>query len=138
MSVVFIIFQSELQQARQQNMTYNGVTCGRMLGHLYAAEALVLLDKISDAIGHLNPEHVKDHTLTFPSAEKEADWEKADMGAEQHKPLNEAESNQHYQAMHRMCTVSHKKAVLNAVSSNSICYVCVQLGSPTHLRRLER
>ncbi|XP_069676719.1 CCR4-NOT transcription complex subunit 10-like isoform X2 [Periplaneta americana] len=59
----------------------------RMLGHLYAAEALVLLDKISDAIEHLNPEHVKELTQMFPPNEKDADREKADIGTEQHKPL---------------------------------------------------
>ena len=90
-------------------MTYNGVTCGRMLGHLYAAEALVLLDKISDAIGHLNPDHVKDLTLIVPPAEKDVDREKADMGTEQHKPLKgEAESNQHYQAMHNVRSISQE------------------------------
>ena len=90
-------------------MTYNGVTCGRMLGHLYAAEALVLLDKISDAIGHLNPEHVKDLTLIVPSAEKDLDREKADMGTEQHKPLKgEAESNEHYQSVHRVRSIAQE------------------------------
>lgn len=58
-----------------------------MLGHLYAAEALVLLDKISDAIGHLNPEHVKELTLLAPCTEKDIDREKADIGTEQHTPL---------------------------------------------------
>jgi hypothetical protein len=58
-----------------------------MLGHLYAAEALVLLDKISDAIEHLNPEHVKELTLMAPPPEKDVDREKADIGTEQQKPL---------------------------------------------------
>ena len=58
-----------------------------MLGHLYAAEALILLDKISDSIEHLNPEHVKELTLVYPPPEKEVDREKGDIGAEQHKPL---------------------------------------------------
>ena len=71
----------------------NVVYCYRMLGHLYAAEALVLLDKISDAIEHLNPEHVKELTLVFPPPEKEIDREKADIGTEQHKPLR---GNNHY------------------------------------------
>jgi CCR4-NOT transcription complex subunit 10 len=67
---------------------------GRMLGHLYAAEALVLLDKISDAIEHLNPEHIKELTLMFPSPEKDVDREKLDNGTEQHKPLKgESEYN---------------------------------------------
>jgi len=90
-------------------MTYNGVTCGRMLGHLYAAEALVLLDKISDAIGHLNPELVKDLTLIVPPAEKDVEREKADMGTEQHKPLKgEADSNHHNQTMHRVHSISQE------------------------------
>ncbi|XP_021933283.1 CCR4-NOT transcription complex subunit 10 isoform X3 [Zootermopsis nevadensis] len=59
----------------------------RMLGHLYAAEALVLLDKISEAIEHLNPEHVKELSLMFPSSEKDMDRDKMDIGTEQHKPL---------------------------------------------------
>lgn len=65
-----------------------------MLGHLYAAEALVLLDKISDAIEHLNPEHVKELTLMSPCPEKDVDREKSEIGTEQQKPLRgEAESN---------------------------------------------
>ncbi|CAI5678378.1 unnamed protein product [Oreochromis niloticus] len=32
----------------------------KFLGHLYAAEALISLDRISDAIAHLNPENVSD------------------------------------------------------------------------------
>ncbi|KAL3288711.1 hypothetical protein HHI36_003146 [Cryptolaemus montrouzieri] len=43
----------------------------KLLGHLYAAESLVLLDKISEAIEHLNPENVKDIDFDLsPSAEK--------------------------------------------------------------------
>ncbi|KAK5647472.1 hypothetical protein RI129_002364 [Pyrocoelia pectoralis] len=41
----------------------------RLLGHLYAAEALVLLDKIADALEHLNPENVKDISLHLPVSE---------------------------------------------------------------------
>lgn len=73
---------------------------GRMLGHLYAAEALVLLDKISDAIEHLNPEHVKELTLMSPCPEKDVDREKSDIGTEQQKPLRgEAESNLEYYSL---------------------------------------
>jgi hypothetical protein len=80
-----------------------------MLGHLYAAEALVLLDKISDAIGHLNPDHVKELTLVVPSTEKDIDREKADIGTEQHRPLKgEAEINQHYQATLGVCSISQE------------------------------
>lgn len=32
----------------------------RLLANLYAAESLVLLDKITDALDYLNPENVKD------------------------------------------------------------------------------
>lgn len=39
----------------------------KMLGHLYAAEALILMDKIPEAIAeHLDPEYVKDISLAFP------------------------------------------------------------------------
>ncbi|KAF2905535.1 hypothetical protein ILUMI_00639 [Ignelater luminosus] len=41
----------------------------RLLAHLYAAEALVLLDRISDALDHLNPENVKDMSLEFTTDE---------------------------------------------------------------------
>ena len=30
----------------------------RLLGHLYAAEALVMLDHTSEALQHLSPDHV--------------------------------------------------------------------------------
>ncbi|XP_051922517.1 CCR4-NOT transcription complex subunit 10 isoform X3 [Hippocampus zosterae] len=35
----------------------------KFLGHLYAAEALISLDRISDAIAHLNPENVIDVSI---------------------------------------------------------------------------
>ncbi|KAF5307187.1 hypothetical protein FQR65_LT00703 [Abscondita terminalis] len=41
----------------------------RLLGHLYAAEALVLQDNISDALEHLNPENVKNITLEYIEAD---------------------------------------------------------------------
>lgn len=41
----------------------------RLLGHLYAAESLVLLDKISEALDHLNPENVKDISFDLPPDE---------------------------------------------------------------------
>lgn len=41
----------------------------RLLGHLYAAEAFVLLDKISEALEHLNPENVKDISFDLPPDE---------------------------------------------------------------------
>lgn len=40
-----------------------------MLAHLYAAEALVLSDRISDALDHLNPENVKDISLEVATDE---------------------------------------------------------------------
>lgn len=40
-----------------------------MLAHLYAAEALVLMDKLSDAVEHLNPENVSDISLIIPKEE---------------------------------------------------------------------
>ena len=43
--------------------------CCRLLGHLYCAEALVLLDKISEALEHLNPDNVKHINLELPGGE---------------------------------------------------------------------
>uniref|UniRef100_A0A8C4T773 CCR4-NOT transcription complex subunit 10 n=1 Tax=Erpetoichthys calabaricus TaxID=27687 RepID=A0A8C4T773_ERPCA len=43
----------------------------KFLGHLYAAEALISLDRISDAITHLNPENVTDVSLGIPSNEQD-------------------------------------------------------------------
>ncbi|XP_046397199.1 CCR4-NOT transcription complex subunit 10 [Ischnura elegans] len=40
----------------------------RLLGHLYAAEALILLDRLAEAVTHLNPENVWDISLTVPAA----------------------------------------------------------------------
>ncbi|KAI1242861.1 hypothetical protein IHE44_0000416 [Lamprotornis superbus] len=47
----------------------------KFLGHLYAAEALISLDRISDAITHLNPENVTDVSLGISSNEQDQDWE---------------------------------------------------------------
>lgn len=41
----------------------------RLLGHLYAAEALVLMDKLTEAIEHLNPDLVSDISIEFPKDE---------------------------------------------------------------------
>ncbi|XP_063908299.1 CCR4-NOT transcription complex subunit 10-like [Zophobas morio] len=41
----------------------------KLLGHLYCAEALVLLDKISEALEHLNPDNVKHINLELPGGE---------------------------------------------------------------------
>ncbi|MFT7811723.1 CCR4-NOT transcription complex subunit 10-like [Arapaima gigas] len=43
----------------------------KFLGHLYAAEALISLDRISDAITHLNPENVTDVFLGVSSSEQD-------------------------------------------------------------------
>uniref|UniRef100_A0A3B3VP56 CCR4-NOT transcription complex subunit 10 n=1 Tax=Poecilia latipinna TaxID=48699 RepID=A0A3B3VP56_9TELE len=43
----------------------------RFLGHLYAAEALISLDRISDAITHLNPENISDVSLGMLSSEQD-------------------------------------------------------------------
>ena len=45
--------------------------CSRFLGHLYAAEALISLDRISEAIGHLNPENVTDVSMGVLSSEQD-------------------------------------------------------------------
>lgn len=45
--------------------------CFRFLGHLYAAEALISLDRISDAIAHLNPENVTDVSLGVLTSEQD-------------------------------------------------------------------
>uniref|UniRef100_A0A4W6CIT9 CCR4-NOT transcription complex subunit 10 n=1 Tax=Lates calcarifer TaxID=8187 RepID=A0A4W6CIT9_LATCA len=43
----------------------------KFLGHLYAAEALISLDRISDAITHLNPENVSDVSMGVLSSEQD-------------------------------------------------------------------
>ncbi|XP_067837848.1 CCR4-NOT transcription complex subunit 10 isoform X2 [Heptranchias perlo] len=43
----------------------------KFLGHLYAAESLISLDRISDAITHLNPENVTDVFLGVSSNEQD-------------------------------------------------------------------
>uniref|UniRef100_A0AAR2J5Y1 CCR4-NOT transcription complex subunit 10 n=1 Tax=Pygocentrus nattereri TaxID=42514 RepID=A0AAR2J5Y1_PYGNA len=43
----------------------------KFLGHLYAAEALISLDRISDAIAHLNPENVTDVSLGVSPSEQD-------------------------------------------------------------------
>ncbi|XP_034235637.1 CCR4-NOT transcription complex subunit 10 isoform X2 [Thrips palmi] len=63
--------------------------CGthKLLGHLYAAEAYLMCNKISDAIDHLNPDNIKDVNLEYPG-QTELDKEKAndpDKDAEESK-----------------------------------------------------
>uniref|UniRef100_A0A674NZ60 CCR4-NOT transcription complex subunit 10 n=1 Tax=Takifugu rubripes TaxID=31033 RepID=A0A674NZ60_TAKRU len=43
----------------------------KFLGHLYAAEALISLDRISDAIAHLNPENVSDVSMGVLTSEQD-------------------------------------------------------------------
>ncbi|XP_067004724.1 CCR4-NOT transcription complex subunit 10 [Anabrus simplex] len=59
----------------------------KMLGHLYCAEALILMDKISDAIDHLNPEIVKDISVIYPGNDKDPEHDKGDIPTEPSKPL---------------------------------------------------
>ncbi|XP_070575337.1 CCR4-NOT transcription complex subunit 10-like [Ptychodera flava] len=40
----------------------------KFLGHMYAAEALVSLDKIADAVVHLSPDNVMDVSVTYPGS----------------------------------------------------------------------
>ncbi|XP_069068085.1 CCR4-NOT transcription complex subunit 10 isoform X2 [Pleurodeles waltl] len=50
----------------------------KFLGHLYAAEALISLDRISDAITHLNPENVTDVSLGISSNEQDQGADKGE------------------------------------------------------------
>ncbi|XP_062395604.1 CCR4-NOT transcription complex subunit 10 isoform X1 [Sardina pilchardus] len=51
----------------------------KFLGHLYAAEALISLDRISDAIAHLNPENVTDVSLGVSPSEQDQGTDKGDL-----------------------------------------------------------
>ncbi|KAM4907257.1 CCR4-NOT transcription complex subunit 10 isoform 2-T2 [Sylvia borin] len=53
----------------------------KFLGHLYAAEALISLDRISDAITHLNPENVTDVSLGISSNEQDQGSDKGENEA---------------------------------------------------------
>uniref|UniRef100_A0A3P8VV97 CCR4-NOT transcription complex subunit 10 n=1 Tax=Cynoglossus semilaevis TaxID=244447 RepID=A0A3P8VV97_CYNSE len=54
----------------------------KFLGHLYAAEALISLDRISDAITHLNPENVSDVSVGVQSSEQDQGLDKGDEPVE--------------------------------------------------------
>ncbi|XP_056142023.1 CCR4-NOT transcription complex subunit 10 [Lampris incognitus] len=54
----------------------------KFLGHLYAAEALISLDRISDAIAHLNPENVTDVSLGVLTSEQDQGLDKGDEPVE--------------------------------------------------------
>jgi len=41
----------------------------KMLAHLYAAESLILQDKLTEALPHLDPDHVTSIEVTFPGGE---------------------------------------------------------------------
>uniref|UniRef100_A0A8C9SXR7 CCR4-NOT transcription complex subunit 10 n=1 Tax=Scleropages formosus TaxID=113540 RepID=A0A8C9SXR7_SCLFO len=51
----------------------------KFLGHLYAAEALISMDRISDAITHLNPENVTDVFLGVSSSEQDQGSDRGDV-----------------------------------------------------------
>ncbi|XP_029308036.1 CCR4-NOT transcription complex subunit 10 isoform X2 [Cottoperca gobio] len=57
----------------------------KFLGHLYAAEALISLDRISDAIAHLNPENVSDVSMGVLSSEQDQGSDKGDEPVESWK-----------------------------------------------------
>lgn len=54
----------------------------KFLGHLYAAEALISLDRISDAIAHLNPENVSDVSVGMLINEQDQGSDKGDEPVE--------------------------------------------------------
>ncbi|XP_068612171.1 CCR4-NOT transcription complex subunit 10 [Brachionichthys hirsutus] len=54
----------------------------KFLGHLYAAEALISLDRISDAIAHLNPENVSDVSVGVLTNEQDQGSDKGDEPVE--------------------------------------------------------
>lgn len=51
----------------------------KFLGHLYAAEALISMDRISDAIAHLNPDNVTDVSLGVSPSEQDQGADKGDL-----------------------------------------------------------
>ncbi|CAI5678381.1 unnamed protein product [Oreochromis niloticus] len=57
----------------------------KFLGHLYAAEALISLDRISDAIAHLNPENVSDVSVGMLMNEQDQGSDKGDEPVESWK-----------------------------------------------------
>ncbi|XP_059196175.1 CCR4-NOT transcription complex subunit 10 isoform X2 [Centropristis striata] len=57
----------------------------KFLGHLYAAEALISLDRISDAITHLNPENVSDVSMGVLTSEQDQGSDKGDEPVESWK-----------------------------------------------------
>lgn len=58
----------------------------KLLGHLYAGESLILLDRISDAIQHFSPDLMKDVPLTMNACEKD-EKEKSTLEALQERVM---------------------------------------------------
>ncbi|XP_061631377.1 CCR4-NOT transcription complex subunit 10 isoform X5 [Phyllopteryx taeniolatus] len=54
----------------------------KFLGHLYAAEALISLERISDAIMHLNPDNVTDVSIGVLTSEQDPGSDKGDETVE--------------------------------------------------------
>uniref|UniRef100_A0A3P9LKD1 CCR4-NOT transcription complex subunit 10 n=1 Tax=Oryzias latipes TaxID=8090 RepID=A0A3P9LKD1_ORYLA len=54
----------------------------KFLGHIYAAEALISLDRISDAISHLNPENVSDVSVGVVSSDPDQGPERGEEPVE--------------------------------------------------------
>ncbi|KAM3614225.1 uncharacterized protein V6R79_011436 [Siganus canaliculatus] len=54
----------------------------KFLGHLYAAEALISLDRISDAIAHLNPDNVSDVSMGVLTSEQDQGSDRGDEPGE--------------------------------------------------------
>ncbi|XP_041963300.1 CCR4-NOT transcription complex subunit 10 isoform X2 [Alosa alosa] len=67
--------------SHSEKLLYQPKLCGslKFLGHLYAAEALISLDRISDAIAHLNPENVTDVSLGVSPSEQDQGTDKGDL-----------------------------------------------------------
>ncbi|XP_045435302.1 CCR4-NOT transcription complex subunit 10 isoform X9 [Pipistrellus kuhlii] len=88
-----LLLPEEQQDLKQENGSKNSNPLGgntessessetcRFLGHLYAAEALISLDRISDAITHLNPENVTDVSLGISSNEQDQGSDKGENEA---------------------------------------------------------
>lgn len=77
------------------------------LGHMYAAEALLLLDRVGDAIEHLNPELVRDLSYGFPEPEDSA----ASKAKEETKTPSFEESGKTYRKPWFPATPSMAKVV---------------------------
>ncbi|XP_035678985.1 CCR4-NOT transcription complex subunit 10-like [Branchiostoma floridae] len=63
----------------------------KFLGHLYAAEALISLDQVSEAIQHLNPDNISDVSVSLPGT--------VDTTAEKGKGSDEGEERESQEAL---------------------------------------